>query len=421
MTTLTATPGVRPRGPKTAHNGVERTFGTPGAEYRFEDQQRSVIPFPDGTPEDLATVLTEASDSLKKYVHFADEEQVWAVTLWIAHTYLLDGFDVSPRLAIRAPSKQSGKTRLMEVARELVKSGWHVVGPSAAVLFRSIEQQHPSILLDEADRFFERRAEDSADVLQLLNAGHARGSTVPRVEQVSGKWTVKNFEVFAAVALAGIGTEWPDTVMDRAVIVNMEKKTSAEPVERFRRPQKAELALLGNRLQHSLTRVTEFSFDDLPEELSDRAQDGWEPLLAIAAAAGPDWLAKARQAAIKLSGQGAWATDERPEILALRDMRAVFEREGDPEFLTSETLLFGLLANKEAPWDDGPQPLSYHKLGKLMGKFNVKSHQPVKGGRRGYYLADIERHWDRLKTTDEPLAGLVTPIQDDDLGHESND
>lgn len=363
------------------------------------------IPFPEGEPDDLDTVLTEVTQAMKRFVHFSSEQQAWAVTLWIAHTHRLAEFDVSPRLAIRAPSKQSGKTRLMEVINQLVSKGWHVVGPSAPVLFRSIEKNQPTILLDEADRFFERRAEETAEILQLLNTGHARGSSVPRI--VGQKFDVHNFPAFAAVALAGIGTEWPDTILDRAVIVNMERKTTNEPVERLRRPQKAELADLGERLRDSMATIEVFNYDDLPQALSDRAQDGWEPLFAIASAAGSDWLEKAYAAAILLSGSDAWVMEEREELLALRDLRAVFEKADDPDFLTSELALAGLRSITESPWNDEPRPLTYHKLGKILGKFNIKSHQPARGEKRGYFLADVERHWGRLKTTDEPLATLV--------------
>jgi Protein of unknown function (DUF3631) len=39
----------------------------------------------------------------------------------------------------------------------------------------------------------------------------------------------------------------------------------------------------------------------LPDELSDRARDNWEPLLAIAECAGPVWVQRATAAALKLS------------------------------------------------------------------------------------------------------------------------
>lgn len=365
------------------------------------------IPFPSGEAEPLALVLDEVNAAIKRYVHFASERQAWAVTLWAAHTHLVEHFDVTPRLAIRAPSKQSGKTRLMEVLREIVARGWHITGPSAAVLYRKIAKQQPTILLDEADRLFGKREEDTADVLQVINAGHAQGSMVPRV--VGAKHDLVDFPAYAAMALAGIGTDWPDTVLDRSVIVNMERKKSDERVERLRKPQKAALRELGDRLGESLSAVQNYSTDRLPSELSDRAQDGWEALLAIAEAAGGDWPSRAWDAAIELSKEEPMTTSERPELLALRDMRAVFASLGDPTFVKSELLLIGLRSITESGWNDEPRPLTLSKLGHLMRTFKIHSVLLARGAPRGYLLKDIDAHWGRLKADDERLPEIQPP------------
>jgi Protein of unknown function (DUF3631) len=39
---------------------------------------------------------------------------------------------------------------------------------------------------------------------------------------------------------------------------------------------------------------------ELPDELSDRMQDVWEPLLAVAELAGDEWANRARTAAVDL-------------------------------------------------------------------------------------------------------------------------
>jgi hypothetical protein len=412
----TATPTVEPDSSKTDDIDVDLATLYAGFSTGHGQTTPTPTPLPSGEPYVLADVLDETVAALRRFVHFTSDEQAWAVALWIAHTHLIENFDFSARLAIRAPSKQSGKTRLMEVIKELVSNGWHVVGPSAPVLFRSIEKNQPTILLDEADRLFERRAEDMGDVLQLLNTGHARGSTVPRMVPIAGKWEVQDFPAFAAIALAGIGNDWPDTVLDRSIIIKMERMVHGDtPVERLRREGKAELHDLSVKLNDSLQCVTEYRYIGLPNQLNDRAQDGWEPLFAIAETAGKHWPKRARQAAINLYGAGLGTSEERPELIALRDVRAVFEHEGDPAFLTSQLCLFGLLSIKESPWNDGPRILTYHKLGRMLRKFDIESHQPEKGGQRGYYLVDIERHWGRLRDSDESLAHLVTSVSNPEM------
>jgi hypothetical protein len=371
-------------------------------------------PLPEGDIPNLASTLDQVVAALKRYVHFAHDEQADTVALWIAHTYLIQHFETSPKLAIRAPSKQSGKTRLCEVIKELAFNGWHVVGPSAAVVYRSIEVRHPTIILDEADRLFEHRQEDVADLLQLLNAGHARGSVVPRV--VGPRHELHDFDAFAAVALAGIGTDWPDTILDRSVVINMERKTTDEPVARLRRAGKAALRDLAVDLASAVAAVTSFYVDDLPDELSDRAQDSWEPLLAIANAAGANWPTRARQAAVALAEAGATSSTEREEMLLLRDVRAIFEKEEDPAFLATKHLHMRLLAMTESPWIDNGfgRGLTIERMCKHLRVFGIQSSPPPKrGDGRGFYLAAIDKQWGRLRTTDAPLADLVpTPTTD---------
>ena len=59
--------------------------------------------------------------------------------------------------------------------------------------------------------------------------------------------------------------------------------------------------------------------------LSDRAQDNWEALFAIAECAGPKWVEYATDAALKLSNDSAASASRGNELLA--DIKAVFERQ----------------------------------------------------------------------------------------------
>ena len=60
------------------------------------------------------------------------------------------------------------------------------------------------------------------------------------------------------------------------------------------------------------------------EEISDRAFDGWEPLLAIAETVGGKWPLRAREAAIRLSGS-VEVEDDSAGVQLLRDIRSVFK------------------------------------------------------------------------------------------------
>src|SRR5262249_39376618 len=109
---------------------------------------------------------------------------------------------------------------------------------------------------------------------------------------------------FAMVALAGIG-DLPDTITDRAVIIRMRRRGPGESVSAFRTRRDAPPL---HDLRGQLAGWAESQLDKLrdavPEmPLDDRAADNWEPLVAVADAAGSSWPGRARRAAMVLAAE----------------------------------------------------------------------------------------------------------------------
>src|SRR5205814_1103022 len=91
----------------------------------------------------------------------------------------------------------------------------------------------PTLLLDEVDTIFCGGKDDGKEPLRaLLNAGFERRAKIPRC--VGPNHELREFEVFSAKALAGIG-KLPDTVSDRCIPIRLIRRAQDEPVERFRR------------------------------------------------------------------------------------------------------------------------------------------------------------------------------------------
>jgi len=152
----------------------------------------------------------------------------------------------------------------------------------AATLFRLAEKWHPTILIDEADTFIKTDEE----LAGLINAGHTRSNAFA-YRLVGADFEPKAFNVWGAKALAGISLEkhLPDATISRAIVINLRRKLPHESVGRLR---DAERSLLFEELTAKLARFAEDHSQQignarptLPEKLSDRAQDNWEPLLAI--------------------------------------------------------------------------------------------------------------------------------------------
>jgi putative DNA primase/helicase len=115
---------------------------------------------------------------------------------------------------------------------------------------------------------------------------------------------------------------------------------------------------------------------DLPDELDDRAQDMWEPLLAIADLAEGDWPERARKAAVALSA-GDEREDTSKTARLLNDIYTVFEN-GAGDRLRTADLIAHLVEIEESPWGDWyGKTISPHGLSKLLRVHRIKT-MPVR-------------------------------------------
>jgi hypothetical protein len=367
----------------------------------------------------LADVLDDLLAFCQRFVLFANLHQVVAVVLFTAHTYLFAEDeampDSTPYLMVTAPEKRSGKSRLLEVLELICRAAHYVADTSVAALFRLIDRDRPTLLFDEADAVFgskrANRGSDKAEELRaIFNAGHRRGAVVQRVETVGRRHELRDFAVFCPKAIASIG-DLPDTIGDRSIPIRLQRKAPGEVVERFRRRRlEAEAELLRQRMKNALEPLR---YDlpraepDLPDALHDRAQDGWEPLLAIADAAGAEWAKRAREAAVFLHGGGSVDT-ESVGVRLLTDIREVV---GDREQIRTADLLAGLHDIEDGPWAEWyGKPLNAHKLGRMLAPYGIGPRdlkvdsQTVRGYDRQRFDAAWVRYLPPQSMTVRPMA-----------------
>lgn len=360
-------------------------------------------------------VLDALARLLGRYVAFATAAQQDAVTLWAVHTHAIAHAETTPRLAILSAAKQSGKTRLLEVLDLLAYSAVQAMNVSPAYLFRRISSGPITLLLDEADAIFGAKG-NHEDLRALLNAGYRAGAVVGRAVAEGRNITTAEYPAFAPVALAGIGS-LPDTVEDRSIIIRLRRRGASEHVEDFRRriimPEadrlRARLAAWVNTAGGDLGRFP----DNMPDGLSDRAADCWEPLLAAADAAGGDWPQRARRAAVELATGPA--EDSALPIRLLADCKTVF---ADRDRMASVELAAGLAELEDAPWGEWyGKPVSARTVAGFLRDFDIRPrlHRMGDGPARGYLQTDFHDSWSRY-LPDTPLPPCngpvsVTPLQ----------
>jgi len=358
------------------------------------------------------------------------EEERTALVLWVAHTHAIKAAECTPYLYVTSAEKQSGKTRLLEVLSLLVARPWFTSRVSAAVLVRKVSRDAPTLLLDETDSAFRANQEYSEALRGILNAGYRCDGNASLCVKKGGDFELVDFQVFCPKVLSGIG-RLPDTIADRSIRINMRRRSSDERVERFRlRTARAQATPLRERLEHwASTAVAslEGAHPVLPEELSDRTADVWEPLFAEADLAKGEWPMRSRQAAETLSYN---ATDDTLSLGAqlLKDIAMVFDGRAGP--ISSKQLVAALTDGEDTPWGGmSGRPLDARKLASMLKPYGIRPHNVRIGNTtpKGYQAEDFTDAFARYvpgitatpatSATQEPSeAGLegkvVAPVAD---------
>ena len=342
---------------------------------REQDGASSDLPFPEvdpcPDPVEPALLLDELSASIRRFIVMGPE-QADATALWVALTWFIDVVEVAPLAIINAPEKSCGKSQLLDVMGRMSARPLPVSNLSTAALFRSVEMMRPTLLIDEADTFI--RAND--DLKGLINAGHTRAHAFV-LRLVGDNHEPKRFSVWGAKALSGINLEkhLPDSTMSRAIVINLRRKLPHETVLRLRHAEPGlfdDLASKLARFSDDHAQRVRWARPTLPEALSDRAQDNWEPLLAIAECAGHEWVRRATAAALRLSGDAADPVSTGNELLA--DIKQVFDTKQAEKIRTAE-LIAALVDDDEQGWAtyNRGKPITPRQLARLLAGYGIRS------------------------------------------------
>ncbi len=360
-------------------------------------------------------VLGELRSQIARFVILPSPQALDAVTLWVAATHLQVAWQHAPRLAVVGPAKRCGKSRLLDVLTETVHEPMLTVNTTPAAVFRSITDQPPTLLVDEADTIFgsPKVAEKNEELRGLLNAGHQRNRYVTRV--VGNDHTPRRFATFAMAALAGIG-DLPETIMDRSVVIRMRRRAEGERVHPFRsRRDTPALHALRDRITAWAAPLVDAAADLEPElPVEDRAADTWEPLVIVADLAGGPWPNLARQACARMVAAEAQVEEDNPGgARVLADIRRIFFARREPDSLTTTDLLAELRSDPEAPWGEwGRAGLSARDLGSLLREFGIASgNVRIADGtqRKGYTRSKFLDPWRRYCPTVHPTASSPGP------------
>ena len=225
-------------------------------------------PWPDSVSG--SQLLNNISKTLKKYL-VLPPEAADTIALWVLYTWTFDAFNVSPILAITSPTKRCGKTTVVTMLKELASRSVAASNITPAGLFRFVEQEKPTLIIDEADRFLLRREE----LRGILNSGHTRAAAL--VIRTSGdSYEPRSFSTWCPKAIAMIG-RLDDTLQDRCIEIRMLRKMKNEKTAILRAdrlPQEVEdYRRQAARWTEDKTEAIREAEPQIPEQLNSRAQD----------------------------------------------------------------------------------------------------------------------------------------------------
>ncbi len=244
----------------------------------------------DGYTETEYDVFSLIKSYIKRFIFLKQEETYSLLALWVIGTYLYRVFRYFPYIHLNA-EKGSGKTMLMEVLAPLCFNGQISINSTEAVLFRDIQNNSPTMFLDELEKMSKEEKEKYSGILSVLKTGFTKNGFVKRCDG-KNKDKIRTFTTYSPKMLAGI-KEIDDVLADRTIRIKMYRKLNNEFFERY--TETPEIAALQKDLRNSLYAFALKNADEiyklynkpsfeteLESILTNREQDIWLPIITIA-------------------------------------------------------------------------------------------------------------------------------------------
>ena len=370
---------------------VRRARVEAGGSVATEDSQV----WPD--PVDGVELLDTIAATFRRFLVLPEKAPEILAT-WVLHTHCFERFEFTPYLSITSPVMRCGKSTLLDLLNRITNSPEMASSVTAAVIFRLVEEEKPTLLIDEWDGL---SVETREGMRSILNSGFKFDGMAPRCDGPENK--VRKFKTFSPKAIAGIG-KLPHTIADRSIPIVLQRKGAGDRVERFRKYCGKEIRAKCRRWVADNAEGLEDIGVLLPGGLSDRQQDILECLLQIATAAGGHWP-EAVGNAIALTFNGSTENESQADQL-LSDIKGLFDRY-DLDRLSSADICAKLTDMEDRPWPEykAGRPITQPQLARALSRFKIipgTIRLPDGGTARGYYKAAFEDVFERYLPPDPP-------------------
>lgn len=340
-------------------------------------------------PEQVKTpeALEQLSAQLAKYLIVHDQHAATAMALWAMFAWVHDIATFSPMLVIQSADADAAKTTACKVIAKLTPRAFVIAEPTGPSFYRFVDRTQPTLIIDEADQLLARRT----DLAHLINVSWTKGTFIQRV---GSNGDIHRFDPFCPKILSGIdlAAHLRPATRTRCITINLLPKLDDEKVANYRHADDdADFFMLQRKLMRwaiDYKQIVKKANPEMPDGFTNRQEENFVLLFAIADLAGGDWGKKMRDSARALSH----TTEPSLGRLLLADMRRLFKQHG--KRIHSKQLVTLLIADEEGEWAHyrGQGPITAHQVARLLKPFGIQPDFVVvdKVQQRGYNEAWFE-------------------------------
>jgi hypothetical protein len=344
---------------------------------------------------DTAELLAEIAAKFRRYVVVSDAITA-ATALWVPFTYVVEIAVHAPKLLFHFPEKDAGKSTALGALRHMIQRPYAAVEATGAAVYRIVDRLKPTLLLDEADKLFQR----NTMLAHIINASWTNGGQ--KIPRVGPGGVVVEYDPYGTQAIAMKGLNMPDTTLSRCIPCMIWPKLPTEVVEDFNYVDDDEFRTIRRKLTRWTVDNAAALRDANPKSapgFNNRIRQNWRTLLAIADLAGGDWPKRARAAALELREEdSSEPTDGIKALVAMEQLLRGREK------ITSAKICAALTADPTSEWCNfrGKGPISQTQFAALLKPYQI---HPVKlTSLNGYRREQFKTAFARLlrKSTQDP-------------------
>lgn len=250
------------------------------------------------------------------------------LAVWCLQSWCYKLFDFAAIIAVWSPEPECGKGRVLDAAEKIVRHPFRTSNTSAAVLYHVINEGNVTGLIDEFDSISNEQREA---VCNILKGGFQSNGMAHRMAERNGEQVVVNFSTYCPKMIATITMDKLDkATRSRTIGIHMQRKPRSQKVAKFRRVDTVVLRRKCLRwVQDNAEAIKAVPPMDIDECATDRQEDVWEPLVAIARVAGGEWENQIRLAAQHLTHSGSDGATDTVSHQLLAALKLFFDEHGD--------------------------------------------------------------------------------------------